>query len=1532
MRKGRFLKYLLAAIVAIGTSFNAMAQDLGKVTITFQEKSGSYCNHLNVWDWGGTKHQAPTPIYTPSTLGLEISEYKSVHNNSDGAYIGWERGTIYFKNTFKYQVRAVEWDISRGGLFDMRGQTWFGDPSEVEGQDYTIDNKTDDSNSKVYTSANDRFLDQISLNTQSWSGGAMDLFHLKLRKLVIYYYKPEVIVSLSNIKDSEGNAYTLQNGKDMSVGSTGTLSASLGTKHVGHFGADDVTFKYYSENSNIATINETTGVVNARASGSVVLTAKMYDKSGNEVSDASYVLFVFEKNEGMVWTRNNVSVYHNNTGVNSWSMSNTLTPGSDDWKASGSLKGGSLIWDIESGESGVYREFASFNVPGNALYRTIAQNISCTVSLPKYSSMDYKPTIAGSLMTEDVIEYGVRYGLEAVDLGKQNNSTSITWNTNSVANNTTSVGRYRTGSTPYTMLRGGAENNKEENKLFGFINIIKDANDNYLPLVGDSYQVGSNNNNSAIWKGDNKNGASIQEVTYNLAVMSYLWGSTIKNYPASSLFGYSGVPEYTYYAHVSFYNNYKDDEAADFIDRVTLASRGRNVAAKLSHSTFVPNREGYTFKGWSTVKGATTIEYEDQGDFYCFDPENGGGKGEIKLYAVWQPNTYTVTLNRAGGSGGTTSVTATFDEPLPSGDDVKAPTKYGYTFGGYFTGQNGAGTMYYDNSMTGIKNWDIAANTNLYAKWTANVCKVELRPNGTGAVAGTPYVMVTHGQKFPEEVDGHAVTPPTRKGYIFNGFYQMYQNNKTYFYDKDMKTASCANWPYQADYEVLADWIPKTTKITFNRGGAPDKMDWGGDNGTSSVTATYDANMPDMIPPSRAGYEFMGYFDAKTGGKQYYYTGVKWDKDVEEATLYAHWRAKTVKVIFNYTDPSKNILAPNKEVTGYTNGATNHSSLSGTGVTAPMYEDYLFDGWYEQDGKNKTYDAEGNAVEGKYWVKNSDGVLVWQSDNDVNLYPLWIKDATTVEIAEIRLNNYEGDATHNYVGVSVSGMTTISNFRGKGYITVDGINFLSYIKNGKEDQLQSVSLEEAPVWTIESVEGMIDQVWIYTDNTTDGHRKYLSYKIENGSHVQDALAIEDVYEGQHPRLYFTIYNEKGWICLDENVGKQYNHVLYMKDNTNWEYEQTGDNQQYKPIRILAYGSSSSYGDLNSSKVISKIKEKLSTPVKVNGKDTYPYAYNGKVDSELCKGILYVDMGGAASVLEANANELSNFKKEVSANCLFFMPSNYTKTSLGNNVVCFDGTSYTSLTNLVITDKIPFSSPYRFYVGNGRKASYHRDYSYKWGSLFLPFPAKRIDGMKYYKLYGSDNLRLAFQYMDGNDDIPANTPVACYGNGTFTLENQNIDIPADSEVEYSHDVTALSCDNIQDYVDNNQHGTSSQEQWNFKGVRFATYVYGQKNNEVLPKYAEKSLVYYFANDEFRYVNPEGRVKFAPFRAYLQAPEGSNAKTFSLLVFDEEGATDITDIIDGNAGVANGKIYDLLGRRVKTPLKGHIYIVDGKKKQY
>lgn len=1055
-------------------------------------------------------------------------------------------------------------------------------------------------------------------------------------------------------------------------------------------------------------------------------------------------------------------------------------------------------------------------------------------------------------------------------------------------------------------------------------------------FIGTSQSVA---NNTTLINNSDK-ASAVKDKTFHMILMSAT-DATGTSKTMTTEFYYKVVPSIiTYFSYITFDGNG---------GTITTTSKNQTIAntngtdGKVGTTNLnninVASRVGYTFKGWNTEADGTGEFYAPRGAFRPSTVETGGeGRGPVTLYAVWQPNTYTVTLNQAGGSGGTTSVTATFDEPLPFGDDVKAPTRYGYTFGGYFTEQNGAGTMYYDNSMTGVKDWDVAADRTLYAKWTIRVSEVELRPNGTGAVAGTPSVKVTYNQKFPEEVDGHAVTPPTRPGYIFNGFYLVIDNTKKYFYDKDMKTASCANWPYQADYHVLADWIPKTTIVTYDVQGG---YDWA----ATTQPVTFGEPMPYVNTPQRQGYTFAGYYDQPNGqGKKYYdsnngnaVSATSWDKDAEEATLYAFWEAKSQKVEFHYNNET-----PEKVVTvdGYKENSPNNSSLRSTtpAVPTPTKDGYIFGGWVDAVINGYlVYDSDGEATEGMYWQTNN-GELVWKGrdGNEITrVYPFWVKETVTANVKVIRDRNYEGkDGIHRYVGITISGVKNVSSFVGDGYITVDGIHFLSYTENGGADQVNSVYIDEAPIWHFEPM--TVNGKTVYEISTTkNGKTVYLGNKlaqIDNTTgeiqYRPDGLGIQE-YEAPKNR-HFSIYGP-GFLCLDDVNDEQYGRVLHWMENQQdqpWQFEEKGFSAQLRPIMIIPAGNAIS-GDLNTENIFSMIEDEL-VPSDPNG--AFPYSYNvGKdEDKDVYKGVLYVDMSTLSRVVE-NDNSLSNFKKAASDNCLFFMPENYTNTALGNNVVCKYGTKYESLTALKVTDQVPFFSPYTFSTGN-YTASYTRKYGDNWGSLYIPFNASSNtdSGMTFYELLGADETRLAFQSVNVSI-IPANTPLAFYGSGCdFTLTSSKNAVIAAGDIEEQASASIKISEDIKDFVLNHV-GTSTSAEWNFNGIRFCKCVYGTEYISNRPEGTDQGLVYYFAGNQFKYVNKTGYVRIMPFRAYFKDPSGGSAKAFSIMAFDEYGATDITNIIDGNAN-GDGKIYDLLGRRVKTPLKGHVYIIDGKKQMY
>ena len=88
--------------------------------------------------------------------------------------------------------------------------------------------------------------------------------------------------------------------------------------------------------------------------------------------------------------------------------------------------------------------------------------------------------------------------------------------------------------------------------------------------------------------------------------------------------------------------------------------------------------------------------------------------GNVTYYAHWAKNKYTVTLDRQGGSGGTASVAATYGSSMPA---IAVPTRADYTFVGYFSDVNGAGTQYYTASGTSARTWDKMGAATLYAYW-----------------------------------------------------------------------------------------------------------------------------------------------------------------------------------------------------------------------------------------------------------------------------------------------------------------------------------------------------------------------------------------------------------------------------------------------------------------------------------------------------------------------------------------------------------------------------------------------------------------------------------------------------------------------------------------------------------------------------------------------------------------------------------------------------------------------------------------------
>ncbi len=156
----------------------------------------------------------------------------------------------------------------------------------------------------------------------------------------------------------------------------------------------------------------------------------------------------------------------------------------------------------------------------------------------------------------------------------------------------------------------------------------------------------------------------------------------------------------------------------------------------------VPVRTGYNFDGYydtSAITGGTRYYTSTGASARSWDKT-----ANTTLYARWTGKSYTVGLHGNGGSGGGTSITATYGSAMPA--LASLPSKSGWNFLGYYDLQTG-GTKYYTASGTSARIWNKAvSNTTLYAQWQEKTWSEDYYASSYGGGTGTelnPYIIST---------------------------------------------------------------------------------------------------------------------------------------------------------------------------------------------------------------------------------------------------------------------------------------------------------------------------------------------------------------------------------------------------------------------------------------------------------------------------------------------------------------------------------------------------------------------------------------------------------------------------------------------------------------------------------------------------------------------------------------------------------------------------------------------------------------------
>lgn len=208
-------------------------------------------------------------------------------------------------------------------------------------------------------------------------------------------------------------------------------------------------------------------------------------------------------------------------------------------------------------------------------------------------------------------------------------------------------------------------------------------------------------------------------------------------------------------------------------------------------------------------------------------------------------------------------------------------------------------------------------------------------------------------------------------------------------------------------------------------------------------------------------------------------------------------------------------------------------------------------------------------------------------------------------------------------------------------------------------------------------------------------------------------------------------------------------------------------------------------------------------------------------------------------------------------------------------------------NFVLTDKEPVEITYGQFTAT--TATYTRAMGNTFGTLILPFPLTANDDLHYFNL---SNAGEELQFTSA-DQIAANTSVLVK---KMNSEAAGIDI-AESNVTVQNT--------------NTQNDGTTATGWSAEGY------YTQQT-------VTDEGVFYIANNQFW--ETEGSVSIAPFRAIYRSADETSANVFGISINDQT--------VDAILGIeetdsAPKTIYNLQGQRVSTPVKGGIYIIDGKK---
>ena len=829
---------------------------------------------------------------------------------------------------------------------------------------------------------------------------------------------------------------------------------------------------------------------------------------------------------------------------------------------------------------------------------------------------------------------------------------------------------------------------------------------------------------------------------------------------------------------------------------------------------------------------------------------------------------------------------------------------------------------------------------------------------------------------FQDATNSEKAQLSSRAGYTFLGW-STDPNATTpeYELEDDFPIYDSENGGGMGPVTLYAVWKPNTYVVTLNHNYYVN-----GSRPTETINVVYAQPMPDGVKaPVNPGYDFTGYrSDKNIPPVNYYYDAdMKSVRNYDKAqnfTLYANWQAHKSTVVF---DPQGGNNYGATRVT-----ATYDAAMPTEGVQAPQRQGYTFGGYYcEANGQGTQY-YTANMTSARTW--NIDERLLDPQVTEVTLYAKWIGNTYAVTLDPQGGTGGTTSVTATYGQKLPSGLTapTKPGYEFRGYYGIEnsewaesqgqdiyygGKEYYDKDMNGVEpwDKTKAATIYAhwAPATYIVTLDA---NGGVLPNNVIDKNKQ--NFDIAEGSN--GVITITYKYKTGnsntlvHAEAKKPGYELLGWFVGDVKVidASETSRNCVITDNGGY-WTENGLKYNHAGDLTLTAQYRKKYKYANN--VITFGKDENGNPEKVEPDEDWLYS----VVNDLVGAAkdVYDNEPGHPQTMVFDLRESINRWTDGNYNCQKVMedlqrPENSEFIS-PNLLVYFNDRSYyadkcynavtidNNCQDLRVTDRYSMKIPYAF---NASKASYARDANVAsgdaakdqaknstWGTLCLPYPIQNnTSGVKFYELQSTANNYMEFEEMAQKEVIPANTPVLYIRadggvSSMITIKEQNVGVPMNANYTAVNKSYSNADESIRD--------------WEFRGNLKTTVFYGK--GYVNPPAGAQILdgdVYYFKQDKFTYLNPKmekngktyqaAKMTLYPYRAYFyRNTEGSyysSAKVseYSILVIGEDGATlDITNEIFGD-GEGDGKIYDLNGIRVMKPVKGRLYIVNGQKKVY